>query len=71
LVGGKALACIHFDSLEASLRANIRLLDQDGIAACELMDAHVLRAAANHPGQKINCVWMVGDNQQDQAWLRH
>ncbi len=61
LVGGKALACIHFDSLEAALRANIRLLAQDGIAACELVDAHVLRAAANHPAQKINRDWVVGD----------
>ncbi len=61
LVGGKALACIHFDSLEAALRANIHLLAQDGIAACELVDAHVLRAAANHPAQKINRDWVVGD----------
>lgn len=61
LVGGKALACIHFDSLDIALRANIRLLTQNGVAACELIDAHVLRAAANHPGQKANCTWVVGD----------
>ena len=61
LVGGKALACIHFDSLDAALRANIRLLTQDGLASCELIDAHVLRAAANHPGQQSNCAWVAGD----------
>jgi FAD/FMN-containing dehydrogenase/Fe-S oxidoreductase len=61
LVGGKALACIHFDSLDAALGANMRLLAQDGVAACELVDAHVLHAAAGHPGQSANCAWVVGD----------
>ncbi len=61
LVGGKALACIHFDSLEAALSANICLIAQDGLAACELIDAHVLRAAADHPGQKPNRTWVVDD----------
>jgi FAD/FMN-containing dehydrogenase/Fe-S oxidoreductase len=61
LIGGKALACIHFDSLDAALQANTCLLAQNGIAACELIDAHVLRAAADHPGQKTNCAWVVGD----------
>ena len=61
LVGGKALACIHFASLEAALQANRFLLTQDGLAACELIDAYVLRAAANHPGQISNRAWVVGD----------
>ncbi len=61
LVRGKALACIHFDSLDAALRANIRLLAQDGLASCELMDANILRAAADHPGQRANCAWVVGN----------
>lgn len=61
LLGGKALACIHFASLEAALQANSFLLIQNGLAACELIDAHVLRAAANHPGQKANRAWVVGD----------
>lgn len=61
MVGGKVLACFHFDSLEAALQANTRLLAQDGIAACELIDAHVLRAAADHPGQEANHAWVVGD----------
>ncbi len=61
LVGGKALACVHFDSLEAALQANGFLLAQDGLAACELIDAYVLRAAANHPGQKANRAWVLGD----------
>lgn len=61
LVGGKALACIHFDSLEAALQANRFMLAQDGLAACELIDRLVLRAAADHPGQKANRAWVIGD----------
>ena len=61
LVGGKALACIHFASLETALQANSFLLAQDGLAACELIDVHILHAAANHPGQKANRAWVVGD----------
>lgn len=61
LVGGKALACIHFISLEAALQANSFLLIQNGLAAVELIDAHVLRAAANHLGQKANRAWVVGN----------
>lgn len=61
LVGGKALACIHFDSLDSALKANTRLLAQEGLASCELIDDHVLRAAADHPGQRNNRSWVVGD----------
>lgn len=61
LVRGKALACIHFASLEAALQANSFLLAQSGLSACELIDAHILRAAANHSGQKVNRAWVVGD----------
>lgn len=61
LVGGKALACIHFDSLESALQANARLLEQDGLASCELIDSHILRAADNHPGQRANRAWVVGE----------
>ncbi len=61
LVGGKALACVHFATLEAALQANSFLLAQDGLAACELIDAYVLRAAANHPGQQANRAWVLGD----------
>lgn len=61
LVGGKALACIHFDSLDSALKANTRLLAQEGLASCELIDDHVLRAAADHPGQRNNHSWVVGD----------
>lgn len=61
LVGGKALACIHFDSLESALQANVQLLSQEGVASCELIDAHVLRAAADHPSHQMNCTWVMGD----------
>jgi len=61
LVGGKALLCAHFDSVDAALRANIDLLEQQGLAACELIDAQVLHAAAGHPGQKAYGDWVVGD----------
>lgn len=60
LVGGKALACIHFDSLESALQANAYLLAQDGLASCELIDSTILHAAADHPGQRANRAWVVG-----------
>lgn len=59
LVGGKALACVHFASLEAAFQANSFLLGQDGLGACELIDAHILRAAADHQAQKANRAWVV------------
>lgn len=61
LVGGKALACIHFASLDSALQANVRLLAQDGLASCELIDSHILRAATDHAGQRNNRAWVVGD----------
>lgn len=60
LVAARSLVCAHFESVRDALVANAELVKWPGLAASELMDAHVLRAAAAHPGQRANGEWVVG-----------
>ena len=54
------LCCVHFDGIDAALRAvaGIRATQP---AALELMDRAILRLAASHPQQSANRFWLRGD----------
>jgi FAD/FMN-containing dehydrogenase len=56
----RRLCCLHFDSIDAALRA-VAGLRATLPAALELMDRAILRMAASHPQHNASRFWLQGD----------
>jgi FAD/FMN-containing dehydrogenase/Fe-S oxidoreductase len=56
----KALVCVHFNSVEEALLANLIALKHRP-SACELMDDFILNCTKNSPGQNKNRFFIKGD----------
>ncbi len=56
----KGLVCVHFESLEEALRANILALKHNP-SACELMDDFMLNCTKNNLEHNKNRFFLIGD----------
>jgi FAD/FMN-containing dehydrogenase/Fe-S oxidoreductase len=55
-----ALVCVHCDSLDDALRANITALQHQPMAS-ELVDRYIMNFTREHPEYKKNCFFVEGD----------
>ncbi|MDN5215865.1 FAD-linked oxidase C-terminal domain-containing protein [Fulvivirgaceae bacterium BMA12] len=58
----KGLLCVHFDSIDESLRANLTALKYNP-SACELMDHYILECTKKNIEQRQNRFFVDGDPQ--------
>src|SRR3546814_17419610 len=56
----RGLLCIHFNSIDEALRANLIAL-KHGATACELLDHYILECTKENPGQRQNRSFVLGD----------
>lgn len=56
----KGLVCVHFESLDEALKANLLVLKHNP-TACELMDDFILNCTKNNPEHNKNRFFLKGD----------